>query len=42
MSGSTIINKIVIYNYLYNNVSYKSDNFLQDVTLSMRSIKRIF
>nr|QAX27094.1 ribosomal protein L6 [Babesia motasi]QAX27123.1 ribosomal protein L6 [Babesia motasi] len=42
MINNNIINKIIIYNYLYNNIGYKSDNFFQDVTLSIRSITRQF
>nr|QKG04098.1 ribosomal protein L5 [Babesia gibsoni] len=37
-----ILNKIIIYNYIYNNINYKKESFLSDLTLSIHSITRQF
>ncbi|EDO05089.1 hypothetical protein BBOV_VI_pgp07 (apicoplast) [Babesia bovis T2Bo] len=40
MIKNNIINKIVIYNYLYNSTSYKDDKFLYSIDLSIKTITR--
>ncbi|GFE55962.1 hypothetical protein BaOVIS_035160 (apicoplast) [Babesia ovis] len=40
MTHNNIINKVVIYSYLYNNTGYKNDTFLYNVSLSIQTITR--
>ncbi|GIX66442.1 hypothetical protein BcabD6B2_58790 (apicoplast) [Babesia caballi] len=40
MNNNSIIKKIIIYNYIYNNINYKKENFLSDITLSINTITR--
>lgn len=37
---NTIINKIIIYNYIYDNINYKKVNFLSDISLSIHAVTR--
>nr|APQ42882.1 ribosomal protein L5 [Babesia sp. Xinjiang]QAX26971.1 ribosomal protein L5 [Babesia sp. Xinjiang]QAX27002.1 ribosomal protein L5 [Babesia sp. Dunhuang] len=40
MMSNNILTKIIIYNYLYDNINYKNDKFLYNISLSIQTITR--